>query len=62
MSEDKARDDKFINKDEPHEIDFILDQYEVKDHIAVMKAIEAGNYLTHKELYDKLARQEIQKK
>jgi hypothetical protein len=62
MSEDKARDDGFINKGEDHEIDFILAQYAVKDHAAVMKAIEDGDYQPHEDLYDKLAGQGIKRK
>jgi hypothetical protein len=62
MSENKARDDEFINKGEPYESEFILNQYAVKDHAAVMKAIEKGNYQTHEELYQKLAGQGIHKK
>jgi hypothetical protein len=62
MPGNKARDDKFINKDQKHEIDFILDQYGPKDQSEVKKAIEKGNYQSHDELYKKLARKGIKKK
>jgi hypothetical protein len=62
MSENKARDDKFINKNQPYEIDFILNQYKAKDQAVVKKAIEKGDYQSHEELYKKLAKQGITKK
>jgi hypothetical protein len=62
MPENKARDDKFINKREPHEIDFILNQYKAKNQAEVRKAIEKGDYQSHEELYKKLAKKGIMKK
>jgi hypothetical protein len=62
MPDNKARDDKFINKDEKHEIAFILSQYKPKDQSEVKKAIEKGNYQSHDELYKKLERKGIRRK
>jgi hypothetical protein len=62
MSEDKARDDKFINKDEPYEVNFILGQYDVKDQAEVKKAIEKGKYQSHDEIYNALAQRGIKRK
>jgi hypothetical protein len=62
MSENKARDDKYINKRQPYEIDYIINQYPVKDQAAVKKAIEKGDYQSHEELYKKLASKGIKKK
>ena len=62
MTENKARDDKFINKDQKYEPDFILGQYNLADHPEIIKAIEQGNYQTHDELYKALAAKGIKKK
>lgn len=62
MGRDKSKDDDLINKDQKHEIDYILSLYHVKDHDEVKKAINSENNQKHKELYDKLEKKGIKQK
>lgn len=50
MADNKARDDKFINKNQKHEIKYEQGKYPKKYEDIVKKEIEKGNYQTHKEL------------
>jgi hypothetical protein len=62
MPDDKARDDKYINKNESYEVKFILAQYAQKDWPEVKQAIMDTDYQTHDELYKRLARKGIKRK
>lgn len=62
MADNKARDDKFINKNQKHEIKYEQGKYPKKYEDIVKKEIEKGNYQTHKELEDKLKNKGVNKK
>lgn len=48
----KKRDDEFINKSEPHEIEYILSLYDEDDHDTIRMALKVCKpYIKHKEFY-----------
>ncbi len=57
----KKRDDKFINKNEPHEIRYILSLYDEDDHATIRHVLETcKDYITHDEFYELLEDEYIQ--
>lgn len=54
MREDKARGDKFLNKDEKYEVDYIVNQYPKENRVKIRELIrrdDLPNYSTHDEVY-----------
>lgn len=62
MQENKNRDDKYINKEEDYEIDYIKSQYDKKYHEKIDAEIDKGNYQSHDELYKSLSKKGIKRK
>lgn len=62
MADNKARDDKFINKKQKHEIKYEQGKYPKKYADIVKKEIEKGNYQTHTQLEQNLKNKGINKK
>ncbi|BDB65801.1 hypothetical protein T36_2280 (plasmid) [Helicobacter cinaedi] len=54
MAEDKAKDDKFFNTQEKHEIDYVAKQYPQEDREKIKQLLkngECGEYQTHEKIY-----------
>ena len=62
MSEDKKRDDKFVNKEEYYERDYVKSKYDEKYHREIDAEIDKYNYQSHDELYEALSEKGINKK
>ncbi len=65
MAEDKAKDDKFFNAQEKHEIDYVAGQYPQKDREEIkqiLKSGKCGTYKPHKEIYECLRKKGFEKK
>ncbi len=51
----KKRDDKFINKNESHEIQYIFSLYDKDDHTVILYVLKnCKDYITHDEFYELL--------
>lgn len=62
MSENKKRDDEFINKTEKYERDYEKGKYPKKYSDIVEEKIDEGRYQTHSELEEKLKNEGVNKK
>jgi len=62
MAENKARDDKFVNKGEPYERDFIKKQYSPTHSDEIDKIIDKQKYVTHDDIYKKLKEKGFRRK
>lgn len=62
MPENKNRDDRYVNKEEDYERDYIKSQYDKKYHEKIDAEIDKGNYQSHDKLYKLLLKKGIEKK